>query len=234
MRAGARGRSTREIEAEHRRHLEREVERRVREQLSSGSRSGSRQQQEAGARGRPSREVEAEDERYLEREVERRVREHFQQEKDRWEQGTRQEQGARHTKEGKAPWSGRREGEESQRWRQSTSGSRKDGDRQQSPEYGRSGVPEEREREEEAHVRQYMGTAGGGVSMGLPKRDGREGPGGWQLGPPWGVHGQTAAGYGHWMGGLGPNMGPQGTQGGWVGSPSAQGCLLYTSDAADD
>ena len=59
--------------------------------------------------------------------------------------------------------------------------------------------------------------------MGLPKIDGREGPGGRQLGPPWGVHGQTAAGYGQWVGGLGPNTAPLGTQGGWIGSPSAQG-----------
>ena len=60
MRAGARGRSSREVEAENRRYLEREVERRVQEQLRSGSRSGSSQQQRAGANGRSSKEVKAE------------------------------------------------------------------------------------------------------------------------------------------------------------------------------
>ena len=78
-----------------------------------------------------------------------------------------------------------------------------------------------REKGEEALPRQYMEAAGGGASVGMPKIDGRAGPGGWQLGPTWGVHGQTAAGYGQWVGGLGPNTAPR-TQGGWAGSPSAQ------------
>ena len=59
--------------------------------------------------------------------------------------------------------------------------------------------------------------------MGLTKIDKRTGPGGWQLEPPWGVHSQTAAGYGQWVGGLGPNTAPLGSQGGWAGSPGAQG-----------
>ena len=147
MRAGARGRSSREVEAENRRYLEREVERRVLELLQIDSRSGSLQQQGAGARGRSSREVEAENRRYLDREVERRVQGRLQWEKDRWEQRTKQEQGAGYTRKDRAPWFGSRESGESQRWQQSTSGNRKEGDHQQSPECGYSGVLGKGERE---------------------------------------------------------------------------------------
>ena len=139
------------------------------------------------------------------------------------EQGTRQEQGAGYTRKERAPWLGSGESGESQRWQQSMSGNRKEWDHQQSPECGHPGVLGKGEREEETLPRQYMGTAGGGVNMGLPKIDRRAGPRGWQLEPPWGVHSQTAAGYGQWVGGLGPNTAPLGSQGGWAGRPGAQG-----------
>ena len=124
MMAGARSRSSREVKAENRRYLDREVERRVQEQLRSGSRTGSSQQQRAGARGRSSREVDAEKRRYLDREVERRVKEQLQREKDLWEQETRQERRAWYTRKERAPWSGSRENGESQRWQRSRSGNR--------------------------------------------------------------------------------------------------------------
>lgn len=76
---------------------------------------------------------------------------------------------------------------------------------------------------EVALPRQCGETAGEGRSVGLPKIDERAGPGGWKLGPPWGIHGQTAAGYGQWAGGLGSNPVSLRILGGWVGSPGAQG-----------
>lgn len=53
-----------------------------------------------------------------------------------------------------------------------------------------------RKRGEEALQRQYGENARAGTIVGLPKIDGSAGPGGFQLGPLWGVDGQTAVGYG--------------------------------------
>lgn len=57
MTAGARGQSSREVEAVKRRYLYREVERWVHKQLQSGSRIGSSQKQKAEAHGTSLRDI---------------------------------------------------------------------------------------------------------------------------------------------------------------------------------
>ena len=84
-----------------------------------------------------------------------------------------QDEAAGHMNNEGAAWSGIGESGGSQLRPRSTSGSRKEESCWKPPEFRNSGPSEKGKGHEESPPRQYVGTAEGGMSVGLPGIDGK-------------------------------------------------------------